>query len=98
MIHGWLASIRMYKFTRFPRENNLNSTSKTLKFTIPELLELIQSNQDDFIRLINEPDSAAAAPEGGGPAGGAGGLSEDMPGVISVSQQDKEAIDRVSSS
>ena len=67
---------------------------------IPELLELIQSNQDDFIRLINEPDSAAAAPGGesgqGGPAGGAGGLSEDMPGVISVSQQDKEAIDRVS--
>jgi len=73
----------------------LQAVMQQLRQTNPELLELIQSNQDDFIRLINEPDSAAAAPEGGGPAGGAGGLSEDMPGVISVSQQDKEAIDRL---
>jgi len=76
----------------------LQAVMQQLRQTNPELLELIQSNQDDFIRLINEPDSAAAAAPGGeggqgGPAGG--GLSEDMPGVISVSQQDKEAIDRL---
>jgi len=77
----------------------LQAVMQQLGQTNPELLHLIQQNQDDFIRLINEPDAAAAAGgEGGGGGGGGGGgptISEDMPGVVSVSQQDKEAIDRL---
>lgn len=77
----------------------LQAVMQQLGQTNPELLQLIQQNQDDFIRLINEPDSAATAggEAGGGGTGGGGGptISEDMPGVISVSQQDKEAIDRL---
>jgi len=78
----------------------LQAVMQQLGQTNPELLQLIQQNQDDFIRLINEPDSAAAGggETGGGGGGGGGGgpqISEDMPGVISVSQQDKEAIDRL---
>ena len=72
----------------------LQAVMQQLGQSNPELLQLIQANQDAFIRLINEPDDAAAGGEGGGGGGGAG--HEDMPGVISVSQQDKEAIDRVS--
>lgn len=72
----------------------LQAVMQQLGQSNPELLQLIQANQDAFIRLINEPeDAAAAGGEGGG--GGQGGLSGDMPGVISVSQQDKEAIDRL---
>ena len=73
----------------------LQAVMQQLGQSNPELLQLIQANQDAFIRLINEPDDAPAGGEGGG-GGGGGGMSEDMPGVISVSQQDKEAIDRVS--
>jgi len=71
----------------------LQAVMQQLGQSNPELLQLIQANQDAFIRLINEPDDAPAGGEGGG--GGGGGMSEDMPGVISVSQQDKEAIDRL---
>lgn len=74
----------------------LQAVMQQLGQSNPELLQLIQANQDAFIRLINEPDDAApAGGEGGGGGGGSGGMSEDMPGVISVSQQDKEAIDRL---
>ena len=46
-------------------------------------------NQEAFIRMINETEG-----EEGGEAGGERGL--DQPGVIQVSPQDKEAIERVS--
>ena len=81
----------------------LNAVLQQLRQTNPELLQLISQNQEAFIRMINEPDSGSA-PASGSPAsaaaapapGGGPGLSEDMPGVIAVSQQDKEAIERVS--
>lgn len=72
----------------------LQAVMQQLGQSNPELLQLIQANQDAFIRLINEPDDAPAGGESGG-GGGGQGLGEDMPGVISVSQQDKEAIDRL---
>ncbi len=45
--------------------------------------------QEAFIRMINEPESGS---------GGVGGADDDTfgePGVIHVSPQDKEAIERV---
>lgn len=77
----------------------LNAVLQQLRQTNPELLNLISQNQEAFIRMINEPDSASA-PSGGGGGGGApeaggGGHEHDMPGVIPVSEQDKEAIERL---
>lgn len=64
----------------------------------PELLSIISQNQEAFIRMINEGeagddlDLGALAGGEGGPAAGEG---LDAPGVIQVSPQDKEAIERL---
>ena len=70
----------------------LNAVLQQLGQSNPELLQLISQNQEAFIRMINEPDSGAAPGPG---SGSTGGMSDDMPGMIQVSQQDKEAIERV---
>lgn len=63
----------------------------------PQLLQLITRNQDAFVRMLNEPEgggqSQPAAPTGAAP---------DQPnmrqymGEVGITQEDKEAIDRVS--
>ena len=89
----------------------LNAILQQIGQTNPALLQLISQNQDAFFRMLTEPSSSASTPAtavaagatttGSRPAqgsprqeeGGAGGFFS--PGVIHVSPQDKEAIERV---
>ena len=75
--------------------NMLNALLQHIGQSNPELLQVISQNQEAFIRMINESDGGQPAGGGGGrPAAGGEGLGES--GVIQVSPQDKEAIERVS--
>lgn len=62
----------------------------------PELLNIISQNRDAFIRMVNESEDGGSRPSGGR-GGGSGGEDSMMaePGVIQVSPQDKEAIERL---
>ena len=70
-------------------------------YVTPGILDIsfliLSQNQEAFIRMINEgePGEGGEGELGGlaGPGDGAEGL--DAPGVIQVSPQDKEAIERV---
>eukprot|EP01136_Pigoraptor_vietnamica_P044622 Opistho-1_new@21578 len=55
----------------------------------PELLQLINANQQAFLNLLSEP--------AGGPRGGAGARQPGQlpPGSISVTQEEREAIERL---
>ncbi|PSN55865.1 UV excision repair protein RAD23 B [Blattella germanica] len=80
----------------------LNPVLQQIGHTNPALLQLISQNQEAFVRMLNEP----AAPGGGTPSAGgnpvvpetgsgAGAGSMFAPGVIQVTPQDKEAIERL---
>ncbi|KAK5851987.1 hypothetical protein PBY51_023494 [Eleginops maclovinus] len=67
----------------------------------PELLQEISSHQEQFIQMLNEPNTEAVPAGGGaGGAGGAGGIAGDAAGgsqmsYIQVTPQEKEAIERL---
>lgn len=86
----------------------LNAILQQIGQTNPALLQMISQNQDAFFRMLTEPSGGAGstgtAPATGGTTGRTGGTqgqeeggAEDYlaPGVIHVTPQDKEAIERL---
>lgn len=72
----------------------LNAVLQQIGQTNPALLQLISENQEAFVNMLNESDDARLA-QGGGGGGNEGGLL-DIGNVPEFSQQDREAIERVS--
>ncbi|GFG28242.1 hypothetical protein Cfor_06744 [Coptotermes formosanus] len=86
----------------------LNAVLQQIGQTNPALLQLISQNQEAFVRMLNEPaapgggtPASPVAAGHGGPgeagtgAGGGGGGGMFASGVIQVTPQDKEAIERL---
>lgn len=77
----------------------LNAVLQQIGQSNPQLLQMISLNQEAFIRMINEPEGGSSGSSGssGGTAPGESDRSGSMvePGVIQVSPQDKEAIERL---
>jgi len=104
---AFLRDHEMFQQIRSVIQQNPNMLSTMLQQigqSNPQLLQIISQNQEAFIRMINEGEAGG---EGVGEEGGVGGLGAalgdapalgdalDQPGVIQVSPQDKEAIERL---
>ena len=80
----------------------LNAVMQQIGQNNPQLLQLITQNQEQFVRMLNEPTPGAPT-TGGQPAVGAQPVAlsgqpsnlESLIGSAQVTQQDKEAIERV---
>ncbi|CAD5111823.1 DgyrCDS1093 [Dimorphilus gyrociliatus] len=72
--------------------NLLQPLLQQIRQTNPDLFRMIQENQEEFVAMLNSEDEAGA---GAGGTGNVSGNSSDQPGYIQVSQEDKQAIDRL---
>jgi len=94
---SFLRNLPQFQLMRTQVQSNPESLPLLLQGigeTNPELLSLINQNQQQFISILNErPDADADAPasDQGGAGGGAGG----QPFQIQVTASEKEAIDRL---
>lgn len=67
----------------------------------PDLFRVITQNQEEFIRILNEPDASDAAAPAATPATGAGAggpaISRDQEGrvTLQVTEEERQAIDRL---
>lgn len=79
----------------------LNAVLQQIGQTNPALLRLIAQNQDAFVNMLNEPslnDPASDTERPAEPASGgndAGSADGQLSATLSVTQQDREAIERV---
>merc|ERR1719402_262940 len=89
---AFLRDHEMFQQIRSVIQQNPNMLSTMLQQigqSNPQLLQIISQNQEAFIRMINESEGEEAGLEGEE----GGGI--EQPGVIQVSPQDKEAIERL---
>ncbi|ROT65322.1 nucleotide excision repair protein [Penaeus vannamei] len=67
--------------------------------TNPQLLQVIQQNQEAFVRMLNEGGSSGGGSTGGGSGNqggdGSGGRAAPGQNAILVSPQDRDAIERL---
>jgi len=104
---AFLRDHEMFQQIRAVIQQNPNMLSTMLQQigqSNPQLLQIISQNQEAFIRMINEGEAGG---EGVGDEAGLAGVGAalgdapalgdalDQPGVIQVSPQDKEAIERL---
>lgn len=76
----------------------LNAVLQQIGQTNPALLQLISENQESFLNMLNEPGDEPNEAVNAGNLGEAGGVAleeQDIPQTITMTSQDRDAIERL---